>query len=346
MSQQLNGIHQTIHLVSSYSNREQPATLMKTYSEPIFNKRQSLTLAIDKGHLDIHLPIFTFDSTPNAYSVQMEYDGVISDLTPVVFISTHPSLPTTNMYYWYVWTINLWLYMVNTTLKTCFTNLASKITLPTGSKEPYFDFNSGSRNISLYAQKNYYATYELSKPIKIYMNTKLWKFFEGMPVEIYEGFSTFTSPTQRDVLFLIVDVKNNYATISGETYYYTVSDNGYELIASWFDAVGIYITSNTLHTRNEIAAVPSIYGIGSNVTNTKTELPIIYHYNFQYQGYRPLFIDFLTNGTYKIIDLEMVDEIRRIELNIYWFDKFGNSYQLFMYPGDAFNISLIFQEKK
>jgi hypothetical protein len=345
MSQHVKGFHQSIHIVSSYSDKMEPARVSKTYSEAIIDKRANVSVSIDKGHIDLHLPIFTFERTPNAYSVQMEYDGIISDLTPVVFISTHPTLPTTDIKYWYVWTISLWILMVNNALKSCFTNLGGKTTLPTGSHEPYFDFNNATKSVALYAQKDFYATYELAKPIKIYLNTRLWKFFEGLPIQVYDGFSSLNSTTQRDASFLIFDIKNNSATISGDVYYYHVSDNGFELIASWFEAVGIYITSNSLKTRNEITAVPSIYNVGSINSNSKIELPIIYHYNFQYQGYRPLFIDFVTQGPYKIVDMERIDEIRNLDLNIYWFDKFGRAYPLYLYPADGFNISLVFQEK-
>lgn len=359
MSQNLNGIHQIVHLVSSYSEKSQVASVTKTYSEPIFREPQivrsagrppakkefKMSLAIDKGHIDLHLPYFSFNSAPNAYSVQMQYDTFISDLTPLSFISTHASLGPSNPYYWYVWTADIFIFMVNQALAACLANLKLKsVTVPAAASSPFFTLDHQTGIVSLNAEKSYFATYELSKPIIIYMNTRLWKFFEGIPVNIYDGFSTLSSPTQRDVSFVVLDMQNNSITMGGDIYYAMSSDNGPELIASWFEAVGIYVVSNNLKSRNEIAAVPSNVNAATNISIQKLELPIIYHYNFTYSSFRPLFIDFATTGTYKIVDIEDPINLKQIDISIYWFDKFGNNYPLIMYPADGFNISLAFQQ--
>jgi hypothetical protein len=337
MSQNLKGIHQSVNIVTQYNPNLQPATISLKYNENIVTGVRDLSLSIDKTHIDVVLPIFTFDSTPNSYCITMEYNGVASELCAVQFIPTS-NVPITDSFYWSVWTIQMWIYMINRTLNTAFTDLGTKITLPVGSKPPFVVYDQVNTSLSINAQAAYYDSYEITTPIKLYMNTKLWRFFDGIPVYVpdFNNLRTFNSPTQKDCYFLFLNNKTNTITYDGEIYYSMISDIGVELVNSWFEARGIYITSLSLRTRNEIMP---------NASNQTLSLPVIYHYNFNYQGTRPRYVDTVTQGPFKVIDIEKIDNLKSIDLQIYWFDKYGTAYPLYLNPGDAFNISLMFQEK-
>lgn len=339
MSQQLKGLHQAVHIVSDYSNRSQNAYVTKKYTEPIFKKTHDLTMSIDKGHVDLKsLPIFKFDATTNAYVVEIEYNGTFSDPSPVVFIPTS-SLPTTDPRYYYIWSIQDFLFMVNTALETAFTNLSGKLTLPTGSKKPFFTFEPSTSVISLCAQQTFYDTYNTVQPINIYINSKLYSFFGGIPILNVGDLSAF-SATLRDGRFKIYNLFTNIFSYGSENYLRMSTESGKELLSTWFQARGIYIVSSSLRTRNEL--MPNVNG--QNI-NQNLELPVIYHYNFQYEGVKPLYVDFKTDGPYKILDMDRVDNLKTIDIGIYWFDKFGVAYPLYLNAGDSFNITLIFQEK-
>jgi hypothetical protein len=344
MSQNLVGVHQFVNIVSSYNETLKPASIDLKYNENIISGVRNLTLAIDKTHIDISLPIFKFNSTPNAYSVTMEYNGIFSDLTPVTYITTS-NVPTTHPDYWNIWTIQLWIYMLNNTIAAAFTNLGTKTTLPTGSKTPFISYDIKTQTLSINAQSAFYDSYNVVHPIRLYTNSRLWKFLDGISIYVpnLDNFQTLNSVNQRDAYFLFYDQKINtiqYGTPTAENYYSMASDVGSELISSWFEAKGIYITSSNLRTRNEI--MPNINLTQQNQTLT---LPVIYHYNFNYTGTRPIYVDTITQGPFKIIDIEKVDNLKTIDLQIFWFDKYGNASPLYLYPTEAFNITLAFQEK-
>lgn len=189
--------------------------------QPIIDNPNDYYLTITRftvpgGEIPIFLfPIQPFPNTnPNLsnLSVTLEYNGDIQQqfliYDPRNNVINPPPAPTANnpewarTEYYYVFTYDHMIQMINDALKTAFGNLAAP---PLASVAPYFCYDSKTQLISLYCQRAYYDE-NLASPIQIYVNTPLLNYLEA----IDNDFFGYNNADGRDFRFTILDNPCNY----------------------------------------------------------------------------------------------------------------------------------------
>ena len=303
------------------------------------------------------------------YSVTLQYNTVASSQTYVQYVSpnqlssqgmpltiTHPFVDNTD--YFELYAYSQFIAMINTTLQTAFTQLASLTTLPVGSTAPYFILNPLTHRISFISQAANYGR-SLSPPNSMNANYPFDQFNNKIQVWLNTPLATLVSgiPFQYNPIGIngkngLIDVVNQEDT----NYYndptqvpatpptlptYLIMNQEYGSLANWNCLKKIILTTSLLPVTNEL--VPNI-NIG---TGNLASYPIM-------ADFIPLInegpeartsIDYVAQGQWRLIDLSGTGILSKIDLQVYWLDNFGRLKLLEIDYGQQVNLKLLFQKK-
>lgn len=346
MSQQLTGEHLYYNFNQTSADNTELANFSKTYTEKIINEPMLYTLSIDGFRIPVSvIPIFYFNSHQTGglydyYTVELEYNGTYSGKTGVQFIPTSPNLSTTDPEYYGVWTFDIFIKMINNAIKTAFSALSGSVTLPSGSVSPFFEINLSQGYIALNAQQDIYES-DASHPIKLYCNQYLFRFLDGLALSEVGSLIGKPATNGRDALFLVYDMISNIKTYNSTPYCQMINNNLADIYIDWNISKGIYFVSNTIPCRPEI--------MPTSQNNLINAVPIICKYDFLYTQAepKPFLVQYMLSTPYKVIDLIANNPpMNKIDIQVLWFDKLGNSYPLTLMANDALSIRICFQKKK
>jgi len=336
--------HRYLDIISTYSLSNPYAKYFKQYDSNILEKANDYTLAVDRFNIPMSsIPIFIFDSHQtnglyDYYTVELEYNNTFSGQTGVQYITTTPTTQDPSLYY-RVYTFSQMIMMVNNAIKTAFNTLNGLTTLPVGSSAPFFTFDATTSLIAYNAPSALYDTF-MTNPIKLYMNQNLWVFFDGISI-IETGSITGTpSVNGRDVQFMAYELYNNHILFNSIDHYTMITDTGADTAISWNIAKGYYFISNTLPIRSEI--MPNL------TNNYVNEEAIVCNFDFVFDSKapKPMIVQYILQTPYKLIDFFDNKNINKLDIQVFWYDKYNNSYPLTLHPKDAMTIRLLFQSKK
>ena len=301
-------------------------------------------------------PYFNTDINKTLYSFTMEYNGIFGDQTYMDYISqnpnkyvrpisaTHPLQDRTTTYY-NIYTYTTIAEMLTNTLAAAFADLASKIILPT-TDVPYIYFDQSTQKFVLIANKAYFAS-TLAVPIKIYCNYFLFELIYSFP-NSYLGDDAGNVTPGQDFIFYIADQGNNVVSYPGipdpAGDYLSITQNN-SSIYSFFPLKSVFIVTNSIPVNSEIAQTKPLEFIKNpnNVNKLKVLLdisPVIIGNlikNRNYIQYRPT-IDYP-------IELISDDPLIKINYAVYWRDRFGNPYLLYLNNNQPSNLTLQFIKK-
>jgi hypothetical protein len=351
MSQKLEGEHRNLNVIMQSPNNGSYAIFDQKFNDSILQKADNYVLAIDRFRIPMTgIPIFIFDQSVNAYTVQIGYGGLYGPRTAVSYITTSPTLPITDPHYWWVFTFDIFLKMVNNALQTAFTNSIIPLTLPVGSKAPFFSINLTTGLLSFNAQNTFYDL-DLATPIEVYLNQTLWRFFDGIPIIQVGSVTSIPSVSGRDARMIVFNTFDNlitYGSVPNNTYYKMESDNGFESAATWNIAKGFFFRSNNIPVRTEIMPTLQYTGTGQQVVNNYVNgQPIICNFDFVYDAssLKPIIAQYILNTPYKVIDIISSENLRSIDIQVFWYDKYNNIYPLYILPGEAMSLRFVFMKK-
>lgn len=363
MSQNLIGEHLYLDVLVTTGSSATFAIYDQKFNEALLKVGNEYTLSVDRFRIPMdNIPIFFYQYTrvvdpitqistavDDMYSVELSYNGVYSGKTHLQFVTTDPQKSIDDNLYWAVWTFEIFVTMVNDAISRAFTSLLGLTVLPTGSLPPFFTINYNTKTIEYNAQVDFYD-YRLPKPIALYMNQLLWRFFDGIPIKAIGNVLTPSLPNGRDVVFIPFDTYTNtfnYGTGTNTRYCRMTSDAGSESLTAWNISKGFYFRSNNMNLRYEIMPTSNT---NASLAGTQTIIsgqPIVCNFDFNYtaESLKPLTAQYILNTPYKLIDIVSEQEMRNFDLQVFWYDKFNNSYPLIIKPNDSMSIRLVFQEK-
>jgi hypothetical protein len=347
MSVELKSDHIYIDIISDYNSFNGYAKYFKQYDSPIVDNGSNYTLAIDRFNIPLSMiPIFIFSDHKTSglydfYTLELEYNGISTGQIGVQYFldnfSSPPPKSNTEAYnlYYSIYTYSDMIKMINDTIITAYNKLASLVALPSPIP-PFFTIDLDSPTI--FAFNAPIVSFDINLPsfIKLYSNTNLNTLFDGIPMYWYG----FNSPSGRDVRYFAYNLYNNIVDYGGVKFYKMVCDNGAEIFNSWNMARGFFFTSSNMNVRNE-------YFQGSNASEL-LGLPIICNFDLIYSSSspKPLTAQYILQSPYKILDIVGNGKIDKIDLSVYWYDKFGNYYPILLEPHEAMSVRFIFQSKK
>lgn len=276
---------------------------------------------------------------------QVMYKPITTNYVPRPITVANPNPMINPSQYYFVYNYRAFIDMVNTAFETALSNLSAQVVLPPGVTAPYITYNAGNYLMSLHASPEYLTpAYSTIPPpqlgqINIYMNYKLFTFFDGIEFLDYEYDPLF--PTTKTIQILI---KSYNGTNFDGTHY--IMAQQYPSLSVWNVFKGIQITSFFLPTESEIVPTPngSTTSGGSSTYNTS---PVVKDFIPFYENgpeFRT-FINFRYNGSYELIDLNSNAPITTIDITVYWIDRYGNKYVVSIPYNQVLTIKFCFIKK-
>lgn len=245
-------------------------------------------------------------------------------------------------YYW-VYTYNHWVYLVNKTFQKCIDNLNTQLGVPLTTKAPYLMYDPITGLFSIYADSNGFGSTTTTEQLKIYFNSNMFGLFTNFD-NTYYG---------QDI-----DGKNNMIIVAnklGKNIYSYDSVNYYVMTQDWESTSKIWspikslvFCSSILPINSELTGVPLTFG-DNNVTSSSTSssnfAPIVTDITVSGQANEwKTGIVYVPAGEYRMCSLTG-GEIRQTDIQVYWKDAQGELIAMTMPNGSSVNMKLMFRKK-
>lgn len=292
------------------TNESAPLRLYKNLNVPLLHNPSQYQLSVIRFVLpNYDTPIFKF--LDNTYKITMAY----TTFSVTEFVVFEPRTINNKN----VFEIQHFIDMLNTTIKTAWTNLSLLVTLPS-SDLPYFAYDNVSHLISFVAL---IAAYDntLTNPITLSINNILFKMLQGLPV------TTIGVP---DTEYKLLVQRAGY-NINPTGYYQMIQQApSFENIC---DFQSIVLTTS-IPIENEY--IGSDIGIPILTDYCPSDLTIeTFHNKIVYNTIVP----------YRQANIRSTNPLYVIEVKCYWKNVNGELIELFIPPNDTANVKLMFIKK-
>ena len=319
--------------------------------------------AIQTPSLPVFIPLIqTGQANPNLtiYSVSMSYVVGGNTLVAQTFLTYVPQntyLPTpasplvqqdVSSEYYYVYSYQYLIKLINTTIQTCFTALNALVVgaggvLPTANA-PFFEMNPNDFTMSFFADTLGFNE-TLGNPIKFFMNSAMYHLFNGFQAD-YLGYTGITNG--RNYLFRIYGTSLNLFNFP--TYNALVMYQEQSSIALWNPVQSLVFTTALLPVNETNVSAPKIFGLDTRLgqsNNNVNVAPIITDFEVPFDPsntYRPN-VEYSPQSEYRLVDLYGASPISAIELTCYWKNQFGQLTPFILNSNSKANIKLLFRRK-
>lgn len=281
--------------------------------------------------LDVNFTPLQFTFTYNNVSftrnlIYISNQPINVPISPTQFISDD------NPYY-YVYTYQHMIDMMNTTLLNCFNDLKIAFPLAPPSEAPYFIYNAETQLISLITQYNY----SIPNSISIGFNQNMGRFLRGFNFILINGLPTF----------IIENTQNNAYAKPGGTIPlpsfppdYLETKQEFNTLQYWNSFKNIVFITGTIPVQAEY--IPQLNGQGSN--NFR---PILTDFEplLSEAGDARSVIQYFPQGPYRLVNMQSCTPLNKFDVSIYWQDQENNLYPIFISPGQSLSIKFLFTRK-
>lgn len=323
------------------------ANYKRNFTQSLINKPSDYYLSIVRFQIptaDIPLLIPEIESYPNTdvnktvYTVTLNYQNFTSGPVHVMFETVVPNttprpitaqdpnpMKNPNDYY-FIYTYRHFIRLVNNAYVTAYNllNTAAGGVLTAGP--PFITYDPTTLLMTFHCPAAYLNS--AANPIEIYMNYKLFTFFDATEFTFYD----YQSATG-----VRINVYNYNGTnlVSGV---YLMTQQ-YQCLSVWNTFKSVQIVSNLLPINNEFIPAPS--GQDQNTLNSKGVL----------KDFIPLYengpeartmLNFVLEGPYQLINLNSNYPINSLDISVYWEDRYGNTYLLSIPYNQLLTIKLVF----
>lgn len=234
-----------------------------------------------------------------------------------------------NSDYYFVYSIQCFLDMLNDTLIAIFNDLKAAYPGAPPSEAPYLIFNPESQLISLITQYEYIDNVN---PTSISVNVSLYKYLNG-----FNYFMNSNDTTGKDFTFNLEDTMNNWYAKPADS---ITSPPAYlqfkqEYVQNYFmsSLQSIVIGTNTIPIQNEI--VPTAADANTNPFDNNS-MSIITDFVIpleQLGDTRSLIV--YTPTVLRMINFMTENALKRLDFQVYFQDALGNLYPLEVLPGQT-----------
>jgi hypothetical protein len=319
----------------------------------------------------------TLNPQPNSnltpFIIGIFYNGVYTPIS-LIYRGAHPnsSIPVQNIVgrqvitpYYFVYSYNLFINMINYGLQQALDSSGVQALVP-GVKLAWFSINDEGDLIYLYVHR-IFTDYPVFSPAVttplIYVNTALRVYIDAFNYNFYgydqiNGFdfsfilqnlypvvpTTTLSPTP-DQAYGLYNMPPIIAPATIPTY--NIFRQEYASIQNWSSLRKILIISNTIPIAKEFEPPILYYSDSQYTEGTAPSFPILSDYIPQLNniGESRSVAYYIPTSQYRLIDLISDQPIFKVDLNIYWQDKQGNTYPLDISLFEQASVKLAFIHK-
>ena len=215
-----------------------------------------------------------------------------------------------------------------------------------GSAVPFMQFDTSTYKCVINSDLNWFNSSN-SGAGSIFFNTRLHELFTGFPFQ----FNGYNSGNLNYYIPTTNVGYSNTLTVNGTTKqqflqaYQEISTTGL-----WDPVSSIVFTSTTLPIHPTLTSPPRVYSSSSNgmvgsgttnLSNTLTDFEIAVDST---NSYRPE-ISYAPPGEYRLIDMYSNNNLYKIDLNVFWKDKYGNLTPMKLMPGCSASVKILFRHK-
>lgn len=244
------------------------AKFTESRSDPILDRPEDYHLSIVRFSIPGEsIPIFVYPTTPilngqgkptgqyqvnnNVYSVTLSYFNGVTTLYYqefLAYVSNFTYLASTNLRFYYVYSYQQFIDMINTAFSNAFISLKTANPSVKSTRAPYLLFNPVTKLISLIYQQTI-----ITDGILIYFNTALSLFFDNYNF----SFLPLNAPNGTHARFLLENTLSN-----------TYSESPINLVINTTSGSPIITSSGNLFTLYNDGATVSALGIPENTIAT------------------------------------------------------------------------------
>lgn len=351
-----------------------PLRFIESRDAPILNKASDYMLSIVRFKVDtFSLPIFIPDikrdqADPNLtiYTVTLEYNDGVNPVTitapfPITYVpddksQSVPQPPSSNPYglqsdtlYYYTYSYESFIRMINTSLNDAMTNLKATVGAPlVGVESPFMCWNPSTKSAEIYCRLSHFdesITPALLTPkVSIYFNRPLFSYFNSFPHDKYSD-----SNSNNRHYRIVCDSCNKIraGTYDGGVDLLIKVSQEYETSSIWSPVGSVCFTTNTMPIVANQLSQPLIFDNGSQVqlSNTYNNFSnIITDIQSVQDGYRSTLI-YYPPGENRYIDLTNDQPLSQVDIQLIWIDKAGRKRDIFLPPNSSCSIKLLFKRK-
>lgn len=369
-------IYYNLELVNNETtgnNTPRNFSMIETRNSPYLQTPEDYYMSVVRFQLQSpSLPVFIpaillgqIDVNKTAYSITMEiirlgityYQQVHIAYVPYDLTQPTPSPPLqaqdlTSMYY-YIYSYQQWVRMVNKAFQDCLTGLAQQVTaggggaLPT-TNPPFMEFNLDTQIANINADQTGYNT-DVFTDIRIYFNTAMATLYNNFPLR-KKGYGVIGAVSDgRNFQLEVLNIQNsniiNLPTYNALQVYQEGTTTGLlNPIQS------IVFTTGMFPIYNENVSVPEIFNSNTQFNknnNNNLISPIITDFVIPWSAtnqYRQT-IEYSPSGEYRLVDMFGKKPLDSIQIQVYWKDIYGGLHPFEVNSGCSGAIKIMFRKK-
>jgi hypothetical protein len=282
--------------------------------------------------------------------LKFEPQNLIAEIPPSP-IETPDKLQDNSTGYYYIYTYQFWIYLINKAFLECYNSLVFAIaefglTLPS-PHAPVLEFDTIDRTAVINADRVGYDS-SLVNPIIMYFNNNLGQLFSSFPLFINSdtgdplglnfkiAFSLFGGAT----LIQYPTIDPTYTAIQCWQEYSTTAD--------WSPCQSIVFTSTLLPIVPNQLSNPVVLNNGSSINsngNNANFAQIITDMMVENNDWKPAVL-YNPLAQYRLVELVGNVPLYTIDIQIYWKDRRGQLIPFRLVPGGTATVKLLFTKKQ
>jgi hypothetical protein len=356
-----------INNFQSTGNINQQLRFTESRQAPIIKNSGDYSLSIVRFQLDTYsLPSFiaNIEPTPNTdpnkmiETITLEYDneGVLTTIGPLNMIWTPtnahipvPSAPSplqdNSSEYYYGNSFRHYCDLMN----VCFSSLTTALKTAVGATlndmlAPQMIWNEQQQIGELFAQEEFY-NWSRSKHVNIYFNRPLYGNWTSLPA--LKNFNNADNKIYKIYMKDDLNTKIFSLDVSGSDVDFIKTSQEYSTISNWSPVSSIVFTSGTLPIVETQMSEILVYSNGLAVSQNLPQnfAPVISDMATNEMVYKPNLL-YVPSAQYRFIDMIGNNDIKTVNINVYWKDKKGNLVPFILQSGASASIKLLFELKK
>jgi hypothetical protein len=312
---------------------------LQTPSLPVFIP------AILLGQIDVNKTAYSITMTFGGFSFQQYIQYIPADNSQPIPSPPLQAQDLTSKYY-YIYSYQQWVRMVNKAFEDCRAGLASLVALPTPNP-PFMEMDLNTQKCLINADEVGYNT--ALTQIKIFFNTAFATLYNNFPLQKIGYGITGSVVDGKNFLLEVLNIQNsnilNLPTYNALQVYQEGTTTGLlNPIQS------IVFQTGQFPINSENVGVPKLFNSDTffNTNNNNNLIaPIITDFVVPWSEtnqYRQT-VEYQPSGEYRLVDMFGRKPLDSIQISVFWKDLYGNLIPFEVSPGCGGSIKLMFRKK-